>query len=597
MTDSSPHPNRPPHAAGGIIHTYLGYDPQRFPMPAATPPDLVTPAFDHLLEYGSLRSLTEEELAEAIELDPSQITGLGPSISSLIAMLEERKRRILETYETTEARDEAEREFQQAAREASPPKHRRPQFEKAVRERQIADLERLWYREDQRSDFARQLVQLMDRLGARYEVEQLAANYTFTGRRPMSVERAIEIKEELETIDRLIEQLKEAAKNAKIYLINLEELGRFASEDQIEGLERMRQQVEEMLRQIAEEQGLHQEGGRYELTPKAFKLFQSKLLDRIFADLQAAKTGRHQDPITGDGVVETHRTKPYEFGDSLANMDVGQSMVNAMIREAGNRQDAESGGVVSQIEPSRDSGTPPAGRIRLLPEDIEIHVTRNTPKCATVLCMDMSGSMRWGGQYVNVKRMALALHGLIRSEYPGDYVDFVEMFTFAKRRHISEVPELLPKPVTIHDPFVRLKADMSDDRITERDIPPHFTNLQHGLQMARQLLQVQDTPNRQIILITDGLPTAHFEANWLYLLYPPDPRTEHTTLREGLLCREQNITINIFLLSSWSQSEEDVKFAYRLAEGTNGRVFFVGGRELDRYVVWDYVKRRRFIIG
>lgn len=138
---------------------------------------------------------------------------------------------------------------------------------------------------------------------------------------------------------------------------------------------------------------------------------------------------------------------------------------------------------------------------------------------------------------------------------------------------------------------------MSDDRLTERDIPPHFTNLQHGLQMARQLLQVQDTPNRQIILITDGLPTAHFEEKWLYLLYPPDPRTEHSTLREGHLCREQGITINIFLLSSWSQTEEDVKFAYRLAEGTSGRVFFVGGRELDRYVVWDYVKRRRFIIG
>ena len=597
MADSKQPSENSRNRVGGIVHTYLGYDPQRFPMPSATPPDMVTPAFEHLLEYGSLRNLTEEELAEAIELDPSQITGLGPSISSLIAMLEERKRKILETYETTAARDDAEREFQQAARETEPPKNRRQQFDKAVREGQIADLERMWYREDQRGEFARQLVSLMDKLGARYEVEQLAAKYAFTGRRPMSVEQAIEIKEELETIDRLIEQLREAAKNAKIYLINMDELGRFADEEQIEGLERMRQQVEEMLRQLAEQQGLQQQDGRYQLTPKAFKLFQSKLLDRIFADLQAAKSGRHAQPIVGDGVVETQRTKSYEFGDSLANMDVGQSMINAMIRERTTVQPAPSADEIASIAPTDAKSPNPAGRIRLMPEDIEIHVTRNTPKCATVLCMDMSGSMRFNGQYVNVKRMALALHGLIRSEYPGDYVDFVEMFTFAKRRHISEVPQLLPKPVTIHEPFVRLKADMSDDRLTERDIPPHFTNLQHGLQMARQLLQVQDTPNRQIILITDGLPTAHFEEKWLYLLYPPDPRTEHSTLREGHLCREQGITINIFLLSSWSQTEEDVKFAYRLAEGTSGRVFFVGGRELDRYVVWDYVKRRRFIIG
>ncbi|MEE8386772.1 MAG: hypothetical protein V3S01_12735, partial [Dehalococcoidia bacterium] len=256
-----------------------------------------------------------------------------------------------------------------------------------------------------------------------------------------------------------------------------------------------------------------------------------------------------------------------------ANLDVTSSRLNTMVR------------------------TGPGLPIRLAPEDLEIHLTRNMPKCATVLCMDMSGSMRWGGQYINVKRMALALHGLIRTEYPGDFVDFVEAYTFARRRHISEVPELLPKPVTLYDPVVRLKADMSNERLTEHDIPPHFTNLQHGLSVARQLLQVQDTPNRQIILITDGLPTAHFEDQWLYLLYPPDRRTEHFTIREGLLCREQGITINIFLLPSWDQSEEDIQFAYRLAEDTGGRVFFVGGSELDRFVVWDYLERRRFIVG
>jgi uncharacterized protein with von Willebrand factor type A (vWA) domain len=193
--------------------------------------------------------------------------------------------------------------------------------------------------------------------------------------------------------------------------------------------------------------------------------------------------------------------------------------------------------------------------------------------------------------------MGIALEGLIRREYPGDYLRFVEIASFAKPRHVSEVAALLPKPVTLYDPVVRLRADMSDENITEFDVPPHFTNIQHGLQLARRFLAAQDTPNRQVILITDGLPTAHFQGQFLYLLYPPHRQTEEATMKEGRLCRQEGITINIFLLPSWSQSSEDVQFAYRLAESTAGRVFFTAGRDLDRYVVWDYFSRRREIVA
>jgi uncharacterized protein with von Willebrand factor type A (vWA) domain len=254
-------------------------------------------------------------------------------------------------------------------------------------------------------------------------------------------------------------------------------------------------------------------------------------------------------------------------------MDIPASLVNTMIRNG------------------------PGIPVRMRAEDIEIHRTRNNPKCATAVLLDMSGSMRYDGQYINVKRMGLALDGLIRTEYPGDFLQFIELYTFAKPRHVSEIVSLMPKPVTLFDPFVRLKADMSNPDVSEMQIPPHFTNIQHGLQLARKFLSVQDTPNRQIVLITDGLPTAHFEGEWLYLLYPPDPKTESATLREGLLCSREGITINIFLLASWNQSEEDVRFAYKLAESTKGRVFFTAGRELDRYVVWDYISRRKQIIS
>jgi uncharacterized protein with von Willebrand factor type A (vWA) domain len=151
--------------------------------------------------------------------------------------------------------------------------------------------------------------------------------------------------------------------------------------------------------------------------------------------------------------------------------------------------------------------------------------------------------------------------------------------------------------VTIFDSVVRLKADMSDPNMSEMQIPPHFTNIQHGLSLARRFLAAQDTPNRQIVIITDGLPTAHFEGEMLYLLYPPTPRTEEATLREAMSCAREGITINIFLLSTWNQSSEDVQFAYKMVETTKGRVFFTAGRELDRYVVWDYIKRRKQIIS
>src|SRR5262249_42434510 len=153
------------------------------------------------------------------------------------------------------------------------------------------------------------------------------------------------------------------------------------------------------------------------------------------------------------------------------------------------------------------------------------------------------------------------------------FLQFIEMYSFAKPRHVSEVANLMPKPVTLYDPVVRLQADMSDPRISEPMIPPHFTNIQHALQLGRQFLAAQATANRQIVLIPDGPPTAHFEGHILKLLYPPDPSTDEATLREGLRCAREGITINIFLLSSWNQTSEDVQFAYRLAQSTKGRVF------------------------
>lgn len=559
---------------GGVIHTYQKYDPQKFPSPTQPPPDVVSPAFEHMLMFGDLRELSEEELARAVKLDPSQFAGMGPSLEALMEMLRERKRKILETYETERVQNEAAEQYWKAGKRIKPPWKLRARFDEAFQDEQIYLMERLWYRAE-RTDrrFAGRLLQLMEHLGEKYQIDELAGKYEFTGRTPMTIPQALKIKEELEMIDRLLEQLEEAARTAQIGIIDLEELSQFADPGDIENLNRLQEQVEEYLRELAKSQGLEESKGRFRLTPKAYRLFQGRLLERIFSNLEAARSGRHQGPVVGEGAVELQQTKPYEFGDSITQMDIPASLVNAMVRSG------------------------PGLPVRIRPDDIEIHRTRNTPKCATVVLMDMSGSMRYDGQYIHVKQMALALDGLIRKEYPGDYLQFVEISTFAKPRHPSEIVSLMPKMPSIHDPIVRLQADMSREDISTYHIPQHFTNIQHGLQLARQFLASQDTPNRQVILITDGLPTAHFEQEMLYLLYPPDSRTEGATMREGRLCQRESITINIFLLPSWAQSHEDVQFAYQLAESTQGRVFFTAGKNLDRYVVWDYVNRKREIIA
>jgi hypothetical protein len=176
---------------GGVIHTYLGYDPVAFP-PAAKPGgDALGAAFEHLLMHGSTREFTDAELANAIDIDPASIQGLGPSLESLRAMLEERKRRILSTYESSHARTLAREAFHGLAAGMQAPKEIEPHFRKHVEEEQLRELERLWYRLDERSLFARRLLPLIERLSERYQVEQLASRYAFTGRQEMDVTKAL----------------------------------------------------------------------------------------------------------------------------------------------------------------------------------------------------------------------------------------------------------------------------------------------------------------------------------------------------------------------------------------------------------------------
>ena len=230
---------------GGVVHTYQKYDPGHFPSPTQPPPDLVSPAFEHAMMYGKYRELTDEELANAIMLDPSQIAGLGPSIDFLKALLEERKRKILAKYETDAVSKKVAKAFDNSAKKANPPAELRGIFKRAVQDEQIYLLERIYYQVGDDTDrFATQLVHVIERLGEKYQIEELVSKYTFTGDTRMTVPEALEIKQELEAIDDLLKQLEEAAKSGKIGVIDMDKLSEFASQQDMASLEEMRQQVE-----------------------------------------------------------------------------------------------------------------------------------------------------------------------------------------------------------------------------------------------------------------------------------------------------------------------------------------------------------------
>src|SRR6476661_625325 len=124
---------------GGIIHTYQKYDPVNLPAPTQPPPDLVSPALEHMLMFGDARRLTDAELARAIHLDPSQIAGLGPSLDALKAMLEERKRKILEKFETKSVQQTARKDYQKAGGKIDPPPKLRERFKQAFQGEQLRD--------------------------------------------------------------------------------------------------------------------------------------------------------------------------------------------------------------------------------------------------------------------------------------------------------------------------------------------------------------------------------------------------------------------------------------------------------------------------
>jgi uncharacterized protein with von Willebrand factor type A (vWA) domain len=361
--------------------------------------------------------------------------------------------------------------------------------------------------------------------------------YDFRGDEEMTLQEAMRLMEELQQMDRLERQLRGAQAPDDLARIDPDQVERLLGEEARRDLERLR----ELTKKLEEAGYLERRGDRLELTARAIRKIADKALRDVFAHLKRDRFGRHLVERRGAGGDRTDETKRYEFGDPFL-LDLKETLMNAVERQG--------------------PGTP----VRLAPDDFEVSRTELSTQAATVVMLDMSRSMLNSGLFLPAKKVALALSALIRGQFPRDSLSVVGFSLYARRFTVEQLLELT----------------WSDWNIG--------TNMHAGFMLSRQLLGRQNGGNKQIIMVTDGEPTAHLEDGEAEFGYPPTRRTIEETLKEVQRCTRDGITINTFMLeqSPWLNA-----FVERMAKINRGRAFFATPERLGEYVVVDYVRNKR----
>jgi len=313
------------------------------------------------------------------------------------------------------------------------------------------------------------------------------------------------------------------------------------------------------------------EKGRLRLTPRAVTKMQRKALMEVFANLKQGQREGHERITPGLGGERIDGTKPYVYGDPVAELDLHQTLHNALTRHG---LPVESAG---------------RRKIRFDEKDFELHLHEGVTSCSTVVLLDMSGSMMRYGRFHSAKRVAMAMQALIRGRFPQDSIEFVGFYSGAARIPEALLPLAMPKPVTIYDYQVRLRVPINQ----LAKAPQHFTNLHMGLQLARRMLRKGTSENKQIFIITDGQPTAHVEGDFVYLLYPPDPRSTVATLKEAVLAVREGCRISTFALIEDYWGMDWVGFVDQLTKLTKGVAFYTSSGELASCIMESYLSGRK----
>jgi len=374
---------------------------------------------------------------------------------------------------------------------------------------------------------------------------ELGQHYSFMGGESLPLDEAMNLMSNLQSSEELEAALREVYRGGELSDEIRGQVRELLGEDAARSLEAMT----EMSRQL-EQRGLISRGERgMELTARGMRKIGQKALGDLFDRLKRDRFGNHALPREGRGGERADQTKLYEFGDTF-DLDVQSTVMNALKRET-----------------AAGSAPRPAcpGSPHLAAEDFEVHRNESLTRSATVLMLDMSRSMPLRGYFYAAKKVAMALDALIRSQYPRDQLHIVGFSDYARVIPSSALPQLSVNEYV------------------------YGTNLQHGLILARRLLGRDRTANRQIIVISDGEPTAHMEGAHAVFFYPPLPETFQKTLLEVQRCTRDGITINTFMLES---NHRLVQFVNAMSKLNGGRTFFISPDRLGDYVLVDYAKRR-----
>jgi uncharacterized protein with von Willebrand factor type A (vWA) domain len=409
---------------------------------------------------------------------------------------------------------------------------------------------------EQRAQLQALAESLFEDMDLRWQVERLADNlrravpeagwgrrYRFTGTDPMGLADAAAAARRLGEMDQLEQFLRSATSPGALAEVDLEQVEKYLGEDGARSLDRLARLAKEL-----EEAGLiEQREGRYELTARGIRRIGQRALSDLFSKLAKDRLGAHPNTRVGTGHEPEGQTKPYEFGDPFA-LDIQRTVHNA-VRRSG-------------------SGTP----VHLSPDDFEISRTEHLTRASTVLMVDLSLSMPMRDNFLAAKKVAMALHTLISTRFPRDFLGLVGFSEVAREIKAEELPEV------------------SWDFV-------YGTNMQHGLMLSRRML-AHRPGSKQIIMITDGEPTAHlvrtsgtgeFE---VFFNYPPVPETVRATLGEVLRCSKAGITINTFMLDA-NRSLQG--FVEQMTKLNRGRAFFTTPETLGDYVLVDFLEHRRTI--
>ena len=385
-------------------------------------------------------------------------------------------------------------------------------------------------------DLRWQMNELAQKLQAMFPQQGWDSKQEFKGEDPMGFGEAMRSMQELGDLDQLDNLLRNASSPSALAEADLDRVSELLGEDVAKSLQRM----SEITKKLKEAGLIDQTEGKLEMTPRGLRKIGEKALRDVFGALDKDRLGQHQVERIGVGHERTYDTKPYEYGDPF-QLDLQQTLRNALKRQ---------GSVVP---------------VKLIAEDFEIEQTEHLTRSSTGLMLDLSLSMPMRDYFLPAKKVAMALHSLMSSQFPRDYLGIVGFSETARELKPHQLPEV------------------SWDFV-------YGTNMQHGFMLAREMLSRQ-SGTKQIIMITDGEPTAHIsQSGDVFFNYPPVRETIEATLREVMRATREGIRINTFMLDA---SRALQSFIEQLTAINKGRAFFTGPENLGEYVLVDFIEHKR----